>query len=123
MKSCKALLAEIGAMETMCTQFWLYGKEADWGAVTQELERNESPAALLKALEAIRAETLAALHDATEDDLQAPLTLPESWHGYFGSPTVEPEELLRWIARHEYYHLGQMILYRWMRGDNPYARG
>jgi uncharacterized damage-inducible protein DinB len=124
MKSCKALLVEIGTMETICSQFWIHQKMRDWGAITAELEqRAESPSSLLKALDEIRAETVSALRDSTEDDLQAPLSLPESWHGYFNSPTVEPEELLRWIVRHEYYHLGQIIIYRWVRGDNPYARG
>ena len=40
-----------------------------------------------------------------------------------GGDTIEPEELVRWVCRHEYYHLGQIIIYRWMQGDNPYARG
>ena len=28
---------------------------------------------------------------------------------------------IREIARHEYYHLGQMITYRWIQGHNPYG--
>jgi len=36
---------------------------------------------------------------------------------------VEPEELLRWVVRHEYYHLGQMITYQWQRGKNPNEKG
>ena len=75
----------------------------------------------LAALGCVRERTLTYLTASTEESLQTPIPMPEAWHQYFG-PTVEPEELVRWIARHEYYHLGQIITYRWMRGDNPYRR-
>jgi hypothetical protein len=26
------------------------------------------------------------------------------------------------VGMHEYYHMGQLIAYRWIRGDNPYKR-
>jgi hypothetical protein len=34
---------------------------------------------------------------------------------------LEPEEALRWIAMHEYYHLGQIITYRWSQGFSPFS--
>jgi hypothetical protein len=47
--------------------------------------------------------------------------VPKEWEVYWGS-AIEPEEVARWIARHEYYHLGQIISYRWILGDNPLQR-
>jgi uncharacterized damage-inducible protein DinB len=77
----------------------------------------------MKALDEIRADTLDYLKAASDEALTTPVGLPESWHQYFGGPVVEPEELVRWIGMHEYYHMGQLIAYRWIRGDNPYKRG
>jgi len=76
----------------------------------------------LQVLERVRAQTLSYLNDCSEERIETPVPLLEAWHGYFGGPTVEPEEIIRWVARHEYYHLGQIIIYRWMLGDNPYKR-
>jgi hypothetical protein len=72
------------------------------------------------ALEKVRAETLTYLRDCTEERLETPIPLPEAWYEYFGGARViEPEELMRRVARHEYYHLGQLITYRWQRGNSP----
>ncbi len=74
---------------------------------------------ILKDLEDIRRETLRYLDSLSDDDLHKPVEMPESWHQYTG-PRLEPEEMIRWIARHEYYHLGQLIYNRWLLGYNPY---
>lgn len=53
--------------------------------------------------------------------LSEPLPLDISWASYFGAAQIEPEELVRWVARHEYYHLGQIVTYRWIQGHNLYG--
>ena len=62
------------------------------------------------------------MNGVTEESLQTPTPLPESWKQYFPVADIEPEELIRWVCMHEYYHLGQIITYHWIRGDNPYKR-
>ena len=117
MKSFRSLLQEIGAMEAVCRHYLTHGDMLVWEAVWNAAgwAGNEGAAAQ-EVLAGIRAETLAYLDRASEAQLQTPVPLPESWHGYFSAPAVEPEEMVRWIARHEYYHLGQIITYRWILG-------
>jgi uncharacterized damage-inducible protein DinB len=59
-----------------------------------------------------------------EEQLQTPIPLPPMWYQYFGGATViEPEELVRWIAKHEYYHLGQLYTYLFLRAaGSPAAK-
>lgn len=118
MKSFKQILQEIGTMEKLTCQMAVDQEMLDWGAVWQSLE-TEDITTLLDALKAIRAETLAFLDACTEEQLETPVPLPTEWQGYFNSPVIEPEELLRWITRHEYYHLGQVVIYQWQQGREP----
>lgn len=124
MKPCKDQLTEIGTMETLCAGLLLGKGEQDWSTVWGAIAaRATSGAEAMKVLSEIRDATYGYLKRASDSDLLNPVALPESWHQYFGGPEVEPEELLRWVAMHEYYHMGQLIAYRWIRGDNPYKRG
>jgi uncharacterized damage-inducible protein DinB len=118
MKSFKQILQEIGAMEKLTCHMAIHQEELDWSTVWQSLDKNDSEA-LLSDLTAIRTETLAYLDACTEEQLQTPIPLTSEWQGYFHAPVVEPEELMRWIVRHEYYHLGQLVIYQWQRGHNP----
>ena len=123
MKSCRALLLEIGTMEKECVHWLSHQEELDWKEIEAAIAwAGSEPASALKSLDQVRAGTLAYLQNCTEEKLQTPIPLPHSWYQYFDSETIEPEELLRWVARHEYYHLGQIIIYRWQLGDNPYQR-
>src|SRR5205823_4012264 len=118
MKTCKGLLQEIGTMEQLCIGWLVDQQMADWAtAVSWSGDTAEST---IKDLDAIRAKTLGYLNGCTEEQLETPVPLPESWYQYFPDTVIEPEELLRWVCRHEYYHLGQLITYRWILGDNPY---
>ncbi len=118
MKSPKELLQEIGTMEKICMTVVARGPKLDWDRAVSWSGNDVK--AFLKDLEAIRAETVRHLQSARDEELHKPVPLPENWHQYFGGPTVEPEEIVRWVARHEYYHLGQLITYRWLLGYNPY---
>lgn len=117
LRTAKQLLQEIGAMEE-CSRRWITHQELpDWGEVTNRLDA-DTPDAILSGLEQVRAETLAYLNGCTEEQIETPMPLPEPWYEYFGGATViEPEELLRWVARHEYYHLGQLNTFAMMRAD------
>ena len=121
MKSPKDLLQEIGSMEKICMNVASGGPKLEWERAVSWSGTDQN--AIWKDLEAIRAETVRYLQSISEELLQKPMRLPETWHQYFGGPTVEPEELVRWVARHEYYHVGQLITYRWLLGYNPYKEG
>ena|ERR1051325_9925044 len=119
MKTCKGLLQEIGTMEKLSMGWLIEQKMASWeSAVAWSGDSAEST---MRDLEAIRADTIAYLNGCTEDKLETPVPLPEEWYQYFPDTVIEPEELVRWVVQHEYYHLGQLITYRWIWGDNPYA--
>jgi uncharacterized damage-inducible protein DinB len=122
MKTFAALLREIGAMEKLCVHWLTHQTVLDWKEAADALVwKNGEPDSAVEALERVREETRSYLNRCSEEQLETPVSLPEAWHVYWG-PTVEPEEMIRWVGRHEYYHLGQIISYRWILGDNPYKR-
>lgn len=118
MKSYLALLQEIGTMEKLSINWLNGGAMLPWEMSAYVTATTTAGA--LKDLESIRAETLAYLEAATEEKLETPIPVPAEWQQYMGAE-LEPEEALRWVTMHEYYHLGQMIIYRWQTGHNPYA--
>jgi len=121
MKDYRAQLVEIGAMEAETIAFLSTGQVPAWedldarvtGATTGEL---------LESLAGLRAELFALIDGIGDDDLGEAVPVPADWASFVGDTTLEREELFRWLARHEYYHLGQIIAYRWIQGFNPYKR-
>lgn len=118
MKSCKALLQEIGTMEKICITWVTKQQMLEWD--TAASWTGDDANAIIADLSAIRGETLAYLAASTEGSLQAGAPVPDVWKQYMPFEAIEPEEMIRWVTRHEYYHLGQLISYRWILGDNPY---
>lgn len=119
MKSCKQLLLEIGTMEELSRRWVTHRELPDWGTTWNSLDGADADA-VLAALDGVRAETLNYLRGCTEEQLQTPIPVPESWQQFFpGVPDIEPEELFRWIVRHEYYHLGQLVTYSFECGHKP----
>jgi uncharacterized damage-inducible protein DinB len=122
MKTFKALLLEIGAMEKVCMHWLAHQTMFDWKEAEAAVGSDANdPGGLLEGLGRVREATLGYLNACSEEKLQTPVPVPKEWEVYWGS-AIEPEETVRWIARHEYYHLGQIISYRWILGDNPYQR-
>jgi uncharacterized damage-inducible protein DinB len=122
MKSYRDLLIEIGATEYENLYLVKEGV-ADFKAAEERIGgRGKDVQSILEDLARARSETVAHLERVTEEELQRPIPLPESWYQFFGGlKEIEPEELFRWIVRHEYYHLGQIITMRWIQGHNPYG--
>ena len=122
MKSFRQHLLEIGTTEIISLRWIKEQRLLAWEEAWQALQRHaEAETSLLKALEVVRVETLDYLAASDEVQLHTPIPLPREWYGSFGGiEQIEPEELVREIARHEYYHLGQIITYRWLQGHNPY---
>ena len=121
MKSYRDLLIEIGATEAENLSAIKTGK-ADWNTAVDYLGgRGTDIQSVLADLTRVRQDTIDYLSAVSENDLQQPVPLPENWYDHFdGKTEIEPEELFRWTARHEYYHLGQIITMRWLQGHNPY---
>src|ERR1041385_6595495 len=107
MKSCKALLQEIGSMEKICINWVDKLQMLEWDAAVSW--SGDNAVDIMKDLAAIRGETLAYLNAATEESLQVGVPVPEEWKQYMPFEKIEPEEMIRGVPRHEYYHLGQLI--------------
>lgn len=113
MKSVKEMLRECGEVETIFVAFFRDGTNLEFGkAVTWS---GEDQAATIADLEKIRQETLAILNKSSDADLEKTMKAKSGreWVG---------EEIFRTLARHEYYHLGQIVYNRWMLGHNPYNK-
>lgn len=120
MRPVKDILQEIGTMETITLSLAAHGEYLEWGAAMQAFDK-DTVADLLAALTDVRRKTQAYLDTVSEETMEALIPLNEEWQGYFNAPTIEREEMFRWLVRHEYYHLGQIITYQWQRGHNPNA--
>lgn len=74
----------------------------------------------ISLLNETRDQTLAWIRAASEEELARTIALSEGFREYLRLTEVPASELIRFIARHESYHAGQMVSYLWARGDNPY---
>ncbi|MCW3060500.1 MAG: hypothetical protein JWQ02_2321 [Capsulimonas sp.] len=120
MKTIRTILQEIGTMEKVTLHVAIHQVAPDWDEIWRAFATTTpNVTESLDKLTAARQETLRYLDGASEETLETPIPMPDGWEGYFGGAHIEPEELIRWIARHEYYHLGQIITYRWSQGDEP----
>lgn len=75
---------------------------------------------LVAKLEEVRNQTLEILNSASESELGRAVETSKEFAQWLelDQPTVG--EMLRFIARHESYHCGQLVSYLWARGNNPY---
>lgn len=119
MKSYAKIIYEIGWMEAETAAMILRGEIQDEN-VSMARIRQAPPSALLEDLAEVRAELMAWLDQASEEELESTVSLPDGWEKFYGTTQIERSELFRWLARHEYYHIGQIISYRWIQGHNPY---
>jgi uncharacterized damage-inducible protein DinB len=118
MKSVKAQLEECGIMDKLHAHLVTTGEMLDWKtAITWSGENVE---AYLKDLAAIRKETNQVIDNISDDAWFSPIAIPEEWKQWWGKEKA-PESLIRWILRHEYYHVGQIVTNRWLLGHNPYG--
>jgi len=77
---------------------------------------------LIAKLNEVRETTLRFLDGLDEEGLGAPAAnISEGFQDWLELKPVPVSELLRFIARHESYHAGQLVSYLWSRGDDPYS--
>ena len=80
----------------------------------------KSVSGLGAVLAEVRQGTLAYFEGMDDEALNAPVEVSPEFAEWQGLHPVTVAELLRFIARHEYYHVGQLTSYLWARGDDPY---
>jgi len=119
MKSYREQLVEIGAMEAESLLFLTTGTVPPWSELEAQVV-GSTLSEILASLEKIRSRLLQYLRSIDKEDLAQPLSVPTEWVSFVGDTTLEREELFRWLARHEYYHLAQIISYCWIQGISPY---
>lgn len=118
MKTVGGLLLEIANKDREIVG-WLHNGEwpddepDPFSAETATLEEMKA------GLESTRADTLAYLESIDDAQLEELESLPEPWWEALRLPECPRSEMLRNASAHEWYHTGQLIVYLWMRGDNP----
>lgn len=115
MRTCKNMLMEIGAMDILFQHLATQGELLNWTTVWGSLDRDDMEETLV-ALDEARAATVAYLESVTEEGIETPIPLPEPLQEYFeNAKFLEPEEMIRWVIRNEYYHYGQLNTYAALR--------
>lgn len=71
-------------------------------------------------LNRLREATYSFIDARSEADLEAKITPPEAWWEALRLPECPLSEILRNVADHEWYHTGQIVVYLWQQGRNPY---
>lgn len=122
MKSYRQQLHEIGAMQAETAIILTEKRMPSWDECKANVQGDSLPS-ILASLDGTLNELINQLKLMTDDELRSTFPLDESNAKFFGVAVhVELEELIRFIARHEYYHLGQIVTYRWIQGHNPYEK-
>jgi uncharacterized damage-inducible protein DinB len=117
MKSAKSLLAEIAAGEIWLNHFLTNPEQKlTWDNSFKQV-KSDSLEIVLEFLSTLREKTIHLYKNIPEEDLLKEYELP-------GHPDqkISPEEAMRYMIQHEYYHLGQLIYNRWLLGYNPYLK-
>lgn len=118
MKSYRALLKEIGAIQVETSIFVREGRVPPWEEA-ESYVTGDTVAQIVASLDHLLDELVEFLSGQTDADFDRFLDVKD-WEWFFGTSQIEPDEMVRWVARHEYYHLGQIVTYNWMRGLDPY---
>ncbi len=88
--------------------------------IDRELADIKSVSGFVAKLDEVRQATLHEIDTRNEIGLIAPAEVSEGFANWLDLNPVPVAELFRYIARHEYYHTGQLVSYLWARGDDPY---
>jgi len=120
MRTVRAQLAEIAGTERQLMA-WLRNREHVSFEITNDFgERGRSFAGMKEVLYEERANTLGYMDSLSEVKLETPAPMPQWWFESLKQPPIQPSEVFRSLAQHEWYHVGQLVSYLWSRGDDPY---
>jgi uncharacterized damage-inducible protein DinB len=73
------------------------------------------------ALARLREATYTFIDGLSEAELERTVANPDGWYEALGLNQCPLSEVLRTVAAHEWYHTGQLVMYLWSRGEDPYA--
>jgi uncharacterized damage-inducible protein DinB len=120
MRTLGGQVAEIGSTEYRILLRLQGDQESTMEALDAEFLAIRPLANLLARLEEVRKQTLDHLATLSEEDLLSPAPISKGFSQWLDLEPTPIAEVLRYIARHEAYHTGQIVSYLWARGDNPY---
>jgi uncharacterized damage-inducible protein DinB len=75
---------------------------------------------LQQVLKSVRQGTLDYIDSLSDEELASPHPSRPAWFRESGPAIVPRYDVIRRLADHESYHVGQLTTYLWARGDNPY---
>lgn len=90
----------------------------------QEMETEyagDSMTAMIAELDRVRAQTLAEVDRRATSGIDEVIDVNAGFRAYLGLEQVTAADLFIHIARHESYHVGQIVSYLWAAGDDPYT--
>lgn len=73
-----------------------------------------------KRMEELRQDTHAYIDSFDDFGLDELIQCPDGWWEALRLRECPRSEILRNIAMHEWYHTGQLVIYLWQKGDDPY---
>jgi len=121
MRTIRGQFAEILGTEVSLLEALTGSSRKEYEALEAEYKAIPTVKGLIEAADEVRAKTLAYMDGLTEADFVAPASVSEGFAQWQEMNPVPVAEVLRLIARHEYYHVGQLFSYLWAKGDNPYT--
>lgn len=120
MRTISGQIVEIVATEMQLIALLKDGQHISDADAQEIIGDCESLGNLRHTLMEVRQQTLDYLASLSEIDLAEEVSFDGGWFASLMLPTVPRTEVFVNIADHEWYHVGQLTSYLWMRGDNPY---
>lgn len=118
MRTVQGQLSEIVGTEVQLKARIVHGQDLSYQKFQ---DKSGSLAGLRSALDDERQDTIALIDSYSEGQLNSLVAIPEGWFEALLLPEVPLAEVFRSLAKHEWYHVGQLVSYMWSRGDDPYS--
>ena len=122
MRTVDGQIREIAQTELQIMGLLKTGDAPTFESVAAQVRR-DSVAGYRELLDQVRADTVTWIDSQTDEQLDATVAVPGGWFEALGLENTPKSEVLRSLAAHEWYHVGQLVSYLWFRGDNPYRWG
>ena len=121
MRTVAGQLQEIAGTETQLQAWLIEGKQIPWEQANDFGSEGDSLEDMKRVLQVIRNRTLAYIDAISDQEAEEFVAMPKGWFEALGREAVPRSEVLRSLAQHEWYHVGQLVSYRWFQGDDPYT--
>lgn len=120
MRTIGGQLVEIAATEMQLLAILKREPEISWERAQEIIGDPNSLTNLTAHLRETRIKTIAYIDSLFEEQLEQPAGVHSGWGVALGIENIPRSEVLRGIAQHEAYHVGQLTSYLWAHGDDPY---